>query len=136
MIGTTFKAIVGNSTEWVVIGSHGMFSDTWKCYPADKDLKNIKDSLIQYFTTDFIKNNEIFGEDVQFIAQKTGQKKATIIDPPSGWMFGFPKPIPEERKKDVEGWLIEQGYPKKLIEDLGDHFYCRYWEENEVYDKE
>lgn len=52
----------------------------------------------------------------------------TIIDPPSGWKYGFPKPIPEERKKDVLEWLVEQGYPKSLIDELGEHFYCQYWE--------
>ena len=52
-----------------------------------------------------------------------------ICDPPSGWKYGFPKPIPEDRRQDVNTWLIEQGYPEKIIEDLGDHFYCRYWEE-------
>lgn len=51
-----------------------------------------------------------------------------IIDPPSGWKYGFPKPIPND-VKDVKKWLIENGYPKKLIEDLGEYFYCRYWEE-------
>jgi len=53
-----------------------------------------------------------------------------IIDPPSGWMFGFPKPIPND-VKDVNEWLVKEGYPKKLIEDLGDYFYCRYWERDE-----
>ena len=49
------------------------------------------------------------------------------IDPPSGWKFGFPKPIPKDTK-DVRGWLIQNDYPEKLIDELGDHFYCRYWE--------
>ena len=51
-----------------------------------------------------------------------------MIDPPSGWMFGFPKPIPEDRINDSLTWLVEQGYPKQLIDDLGDYFFCRYWE--------
>ena len=55
----------------------------------------------------------------------------TIIDPPGGWKYGFPKPIPEERKKDVQVWLVEQGYPKKEIDSFGEHFYCRYWEQLE-----
>jgi len=60
MIGCTFKAISGNITEWVVIESHGLFTDAWKCYPADKVKSGeIKTSLIQYFTTDFIKENEL-----------------------------------------------------------------------------
>lgn len=63
MIGTTFKAIVGNTTEWLVISSHKLFSDTWKCYPADKDLKEIKESLIQHFSTDFIKENEVYDKE-------------------------------------------------------------------------
>jgi hypothetical protein len=56
---------------------------------------------------------------------------ATIIDPPSGWKYGFPKPIPEDRKKDVTVWLVEQGYPKEMIDSFGEHFYCRYWEQSE-----
>lgn len=55
----------------------------------------------------------------------------TIIDPPSGWKYGFPKPIPEDRKSDVLVWLVEQGYPQSEIDDLGDYFYCRYWEQDE-----
>ena len=54
---------------------------------------------------------------------------ALIIDPPSGWKYGFPKPIPEDRRYDSLTWLVEQGYPQHLIDDLGEHFYCRYWEQ-------
>jgi hypothetical protein len=28
-------------------------------------------------------------------------------------------------------WLIACGYPQSLIEFFGDHFYCRYWEQEE-----
>ena len=54
---------------------------------------------------------------------------ALIIDPPSGWQYGFPKPIPEDRRYDSLTWLVEQGYPQHLIDELGEHFYCRYWEQ-------
>jgi hypothetical protein len=54
---------------------------------------------------------------------------ALIIDPPSGWQYGFPKPIPEDRRYDSLTWLVEQGYPQSLIDELGEHFYCRYWEQ-------
>ena len=44
------------------------------------------------------------------------------IDPPSGWRYGFPKELPDdyfnytpERKTQ---WLIEQGYPKKLVDEM------------------
>jgi hypothetical protein len=62
MIGTSFRAQSGNIKEWIVIGSHGMFTDAWKCYPADKVAKgeDVKENIVQYFTTDFIKDNEIF----------------------------------------------------------------------------
>lgn len=48
-----------------------------------------------------------------------------MIDPPSGWMYGFPKIIPKEHQHRTLEWLIEQGYPKELTEMK--HFYCRYW---------
>jgi hypothetical protein len=52
--------------------------------------------------------------------------KITIYDPPSGWMFGFPRqynPLPGET---VEQTLIRDGYPKKEAEWAGG--YCRFWE--------
>lgn len=51
----------------------------------------------------------------------------TIIDPPSGWRYGFPKPIPND-VKDVNKWLVENGYPQTIIDELGEYFFCRYWE--------
>lgn len=59
---------------------------------------------------------------------------ATIIDPPEGWKFGFPKEIPEEifqNKEKINDWFIQQGYPKKLIEFYGKHFYYRCWNTEE-----
>ena len=52
---------------------------------------------------------------------------ALMIDPPSGWKYGFPKVIPEERRKDTLVWLVEQGYPQHLIDEFGEHFVCGYW---------
>jgi hypothetical protein len=51
-----------------------------------------------------------------------------LIDPPSGWNYGFPKVIPSNTANH-RLWLIENGYPEKLIDEFGDHFYCRYWME-------
>ena len=64
MIGSKFIAHSGNISNWVVIGSHGLFSGVWKCYPVDKlgNGKQVKESLIQCFDTDFIKSNEIFDD--------------------------------------------------------------------------
>jgi hypothetical protein len=52
-----------------------------------------------------------------------------IIDPPSGWMYGFPKLVPDEvlrSKWRLCVWLIEQGYPAEDIEMAMKH--SRYWE--------
>lgn len=54
-----------------------------------------------------------------------------MIDPPSGWRYGFPKIIPPEHQSRTLEWLVEQGYPQKLIDQLGDNFSCRYWNEPE-----
>jgi hypothetical protein len=37
-----------------------------------------------------------------------------IIDPPSGWAYGFPKELPEG--KSYEELLRESGYPEQDIE--------------------
>lgn len=54
--------------------------------------------------------------------------KVQMIDPPSGWKYGFPKPLPED-VKDTCRWLVEQGYPQQEIDRFGDHFVCRQWEQ-------
>ena len=68
----------------------------------------------------------------------TNTKKTTVmmIDPPSGWKYGFPMPIDlNESKGRVLEWLVEHGYPQKEIDACGEYFYCRYWEhEMEVSD--
>jgi hypothetical protein len=40
---------------------------------------------------------------------------AKMIDPPSGWRFGFPKELPDN-VKDVMKWLVENGYPQSEID--------------------
>ena len=45
-----------------------------------------------------------------------------MIDPPSGWKYGFPKPIPGDVENIFE-WLVENGYPQQEIDVCGDHFY-------------
>lgn len=56
------------------------------------------------------------------------KKTVLMIDPPSGWKYGFPKPLPENiEDKEIMRWLIENGYPQWEIDSMRDHFYCRYW---------
>ena len=51
-----------------------------------------------------------------------------MIDPPSGWLYGFPKEIPEHID-DTRAWLIENGYPEEEIKKCGDSFFVRGWYE-------
>ena len=55
-------------------------------------------------------------------------KTVMVIDPPSGWKYGFPMPLPDPRPENILKWLVEQGYPQAEIDACGDHFYSRYWE--------
>lgn len=41
-------------------------------------------------------------------------RKILLIDPPEGWRYGFPKPIPPHVIKNetlFRIWISEQGYP-------------------------
>jgi len=37
----------------------------------------------------------------------------TWVDPPSGWKYGFPKPLPKPAPTSIEKWLISEGYPER-----------------------
>jgi len=57
-----------------------------------------------------------------------------FIDPPEGWKFGFPKTVDEEiynswNELEFHRWLVDNGYPRRLIESLGDQFHIRCWRE-------
>jgi len=43
------------------------------------------------------------------------KKRRVWIDPPSGWMYGFPKICEDASRIVVHDWLVEQGYPEDLI---------------------
>ena len=73
-----------------------------------------------------------------------------MCDPPSGWKYGFPKPVPihvdtprvvrrysrcadggeweEYPHCQILQWLVSEGYPQSEIDDYGGNFYCRYYE--------
>jgi hypothetical protein len=55
--------------------------------------------------------------------------KVKIIDPPSGWKYGFPKALPNPEPEDVRVWLVSEGYPQSEIDRHGYAFCCRFWEE-------
>ena len=59
------------------------------------------------------------------------KKMVMMIDPPSGWKYGFPKVLPQkfDMWEEQRDWLLSEGYPQREIDLCGDHFYCRYWEQ-------
>lgn len=44
------------------------------------------------------------------------------VDPPSGWMYGFPKIYDTERDGPLDKWLEKRGYPRAQ-----DAVYTRQW---------
>ena len=54
--------------------------------------------------------------------------KVTMIDPPMGWKFGFPRVLPEGVEIS-HAWFVEQGYPQAVIDAHGKYFHWRVWEE-------
>lgn len=53
--------------------------------------------------------------------------KITFIDPPEGWKYGFPKPIETKENIDIKQWLVNNGYPKKVMDEYGNSFHYRMW---------
>jgi hypothetical protein len=52
-----------------------------------------------------------------------------IIDPPSGWKYGFPKALPDTiTESEIAAWLLEQGYPEQLL-DIALR-YSRIWDQD------
>jgi len=57
--------------------------------------------------------------------------KVKMCDPPSGWKYGFPKPVPNDLPdEEFHQWLVKNGYPKILLDSFGDRFWCRFWVED------
>lgn len=73
-----------------------------------------------------------------------------MVDPPSGWKYGFPKSVPSEHVVhyggedyglsddfDLVEWIISEGYPQKELDNCGGNLICRHWyEKNPAYRKE
>lgn len=52
---------------------------------------------------------------------------ALMIDPPSGWRYGFPKEYPGtiDTDEELKTWLLAEGYPLHLMDQAVN--YSRYW---------
>jgi hypothetical protein len=55
---------------------------------------------------------------------QNSQKDYLIVDPPSGWQYGFPKIVHDEEVYNANptAWLHNNGYPKNL-----EVYYIRSW---------
>lgn len=53
-----------------------------------------------------------------------------MIDPPSGWLYGFPRKYNEEKDGPLDEFLIHHGYPEQEVEFALRHL--RSWNENEM----
>lgn len=63
-----------------------------------------------------------------------------IVDPPSGWRYGFPRPFDftpshpslpgEDYEHEYRQWFIDHGYPaSEVAAGMLDH--CRWWSYND-----
>ena len=65
---------------------------------------------------------------------KSDKKRVTMIDPPSGWRYGFPMPFVDSngnRPTDIKKWLLDNGYPQAEIDSLNGRIIARFWEADE-----
>lgn len=49
-----------------------------------------------------------------------------MVDPPSGWKYGFPKPVPNPVPDSMIDWMVSEGYPKDKTHSASfysNHFY-------------
>lgn len=58
--------------------------------------------------------------------------KVLMCDPPSGWKYGFPKPVHYEYyilgdDFDFNKWLVSEGYPQEEVDKYDGNVTCRFW---------
>lgn len=70
-------------------------------------------------------------EDIEAVINALGgvlvakDEPKVFIDPPSGWKYGFPKPIPRHELHRANEWIVENGYPQSIVDEMGDNFRYR-----------
>lgn len=60
--------------------------------------------------------------------KETSKKELLLIDPPSGWKYGFPKAITQEQYKsitDLRQWCLDNGYPSSEAILYGNYFHIQ-----------
>jgi hypothetical protein len=68
------------------------------------------------------------------IKEKEAEKEIMVmkhvIDPPSGWKYGFPMVYDEKTDGDIFAFLRSKGYPQAEIDSYGNAFYIRHMDIN------
>jgi hypothetical protein len=58
-------------------------------------------------------------------------KSALMVDPPSGWRYGFPKPYFKSKianTAELALWLLDNGYPQHELNSMGKELRgIRFW---------
>ena len=54
------------------------------------------------------------------------EEKCLLIDPNSGWRYGFPKPIFMKDIPPTTKWWLENGFPRNEMDEKGQPYYVRY----------
>jgi len=54
-----------------------------------------------------------------------------MIDPPSGWKYGFPKRLDQSLYANegftLTQWILDQGYPESELDKNGELYWIRSW---------
>lgn len=53
--------------------------------------------------------------------------KPIMVDPPQGYMYGFPKLYSRVENPNFYKWIVKEGYPQEEIKKYEGQFYCRFW---------
>lgn len=56
------------------------------------------------------------GDEVALAAKPEWMGKPYLVDPPSGWKYGFPRLYDPANDGPMRAWLVKNGYPKSLAD--------------------
>jgi hypothetical protein len=95
-------------------------SQVYKDSDAEVELTYVGSQLFCYWYdhySELLENYEQ-GEKQDNLTIERNVSTRTMIDPPSGWRFGFPKEIPKKviEEEDILNWLVDNGYPQSEID--------------------
>ena len=114
-----------------------LFTDYFSLSDYAEDLK-IKDAIETVLSCWYMpkeKFDKVVSERKEESAEKKVNKEKDtqspyFIDPLQGYKWGFPKNISQENVLgDTMKWLVDNGYPKEVMEEFGKHFKFTIWKE-------